>query len=175
MEQRYAMSQGLGVLLVKENGPRILVSAERPDDGSGLYKAFFWGNGGRILLGTMAPEEGRLKIRRTFSREELRRQNVWPIQGGSAELFFSFQAPPSGWSWTEGGGLSLSEGSLRREAARLGRVLSRRKEEKLTLAYPFLPGKEFPFSELFCFARMAELSGRTYVLFSFDGKGVPTF
>lgn len=176
MEQRFTLDGGRGRLVVREENVRVQICAERPDDKKGLYKAYLWGDGGRMLLGTMAPETGMLRIRRTLSVDELRRRGAWPIRGGGAELAFSFaqeSRPPQGWQWMEGESLLLGEAPLRQAAARLGRVLYRREEGGMTLACPFETGREFPFSALFCLARVEGLDGRPFALFSFDREGWP--
>lgn len=174
VEQRFPMDGG-GSLTVREEGVRAVAAAERPDDGRGLYKAYLNGPGGRVLLGTMAPEGGLLRVRRTLSLDELRRRGAWPPRGGGAELSFSFSAPdtPTGWLWADPAGLPFREAELLRTAVRLGRVLCRRGAEGFALAYPFSAGEPFPFAELFCFAAPLTLGGRRHVQFLFTPEGVP--
>lgn len=177
MEQQFTMDGGVGRLAVREEGLRAVLTAERPDDGRGLYKAYLTGPGGRVMLGTMVPEGGRLQVRRTLSLDELRRKGAWPPRGGGAELSFSFAGadPPPGWGWTDPAGLPFREAELLRSAVRQGRVLCRREAGGFTLAYPFSCREPFPFVELFCFAQAVLLGGRRHVLFHFDGEGWPIF
>lgn len=176
MEQRFTLDGNMGRMVVREENLRAQVSVERPDDGKGLYKAYIQGRGGRVMLGTMAPEGGMLRIRRTLSLDELRRRGAWPIQGGGAELSFSFRQesrPPAGWQWEEGDSLLLEEPALGRTVAQQGRVLCRRDGGRMTLAYPFETGREFPLPGLFCLARVEGFDGQPFALFSFDGNGRP--
>lgn len=174
MEQRFVLDGG-GSLSVREEGVRAVAAAERPDDGRGLYKAYLLGPGGRALLGTMAPEGGLLRVRRTLSLDELRRRGAWPPRGGAAELSFSFAEPdtPPGWQRTDPAALPFREAELLRAAVRLGEVLCRRRPEGFALAYPFSTGEPFPFTELFCFAEPMALGGRRYVQFLFTPEGMP--
>lgn len=105
MEWRYALEGG-GSLTVEEAGLRAVLTAERPEDGRGLYKAYLRGPSGRALLGTLAPEGGRLRVRRTLTLDDLKRQGAWPPVGGEAELAFSFgrDRAPAGWRWTDPAG-----------------------------------------------------------------------
>lgn len=174
MEQRFSMDGG-GSLSVREEGVRAVLTAERADDGRGLYKAYLRGPGGQTLLGTMAPEGGMLRVKRTLSLNELRRRGAWPPSGGEAVLSFSFAGPeiPSGWQWTDPASLPFRESELLRTAVRLGRVLCRRTGEGFALAYPFSMSAPFPFSELFCFASPLSLGGRRHVQFLFGPEGMP--
>ena len=130
MEQRFTLEGG-GVLTVREEGLRAVVTAQRPNDGRGLYRAYLQGAGGQVLLGTMAPEGAALKVRRTFSLDELRRKGAWPPRGGRAELSFSFtdSKAPEGWHWADPAGLRFREAELLRAAVQLGRALYRREGE----------------------------------------------
>ncbi len=86
--ERFSLAGGQGWLTVEESGGRARCAAELPEDGKGLYKGYLCGTGGRALLGTFLPEDGRLKLRRTLSLDELRRQGAWPPTGARAELAF---------------------------------------------------------------------------------------
>ena len=62
MEQRIEMRGG-GSLTFRQEGTKLQLEAERPEDGRGLYKAWLRGSrGGKLLLGTLAPERGRLRL-----------------------------------------------------------------------------------------------------------------
>ena len=74
--ERFSLAGGQGWLTVEESGGRARCAAELPEDGKGLYKGYLCGTGGRALLGTFLPEDGRLKLRRTLSLDELRRQGA---------------------------------------------------------------------------------------------------
>ena len=79
--ERFSLAGGQGWLTIEESGGRARCAAELPEDGKGLYKGYLCGTGGRALLGTFLPEDGRLKLRRTLSLDELRRQGAWPPTG----------------------------------------------------------------------------------------------
>ena len=76
---------------------------------------------------------------------------------------------------------TLSEGPFFRSArldcalARTrGALLCRKDGEKL-LALPDAPDAPFPLAELFCFARVQEISGRAYVVYRLDPQNSPIF
>lgn len=178
MEQRFALEAGRGSLTVREEGPRMAARAELPNDGRGLYKVWLAGQGGQMLLGTLMPDQaGRLSLERTLTVDALRRQGVWPVTGGRAELVFAFreeqQAAEVGWEQARVPGIVLQDVCIREAAAGLGRVLLRRDGEGWTLACPFSFDKEFPLSVLFCFSRLKYLGEGLFCLFSFDKNGVP--
>ena len=175
MEHRFKLEGGPGSLRIRGNGLRVEAEAERPDDGRGLYKAYLKGQGGELLLGTMAPEDGLLRVRRAFSLDELRRRGVWPVLGGGARLTFLFQGrkPPAGWSWMDGSSLPLQEAALRQAAAGLGEVLYSSRPGCFQIAVPFHTDRAFPLPALFCLARTEEIGGRVYLIFLFDKSGRP--
>ena len=87
--ERFSLDGGRGWLTVREENGRARIEAELPDDRRGLYKGWLLGAHGRALAGTFVPEGGALKLRRTLSLDELRRQGAWPVTGGAAELAFA--------------------------------------------------------------------------------------
>lgn len=170
-----------GRLCLEEQGNRIFVQAVREDDGEGLYKAYLTGKmGGELLLGTLAPEKGRLCVQRLLSKSELERRGLWPVTGGRVEMAFPFSRPaappPSGpWQREETPGRLLGEELLRRCAGKLRDTLLKREDGGFALAAPYDPGAPFPLCPLFCFARVEELSGRRYAVFHFNSCGCPIF
>lgn len=154
----------------------MVLTAQRPDDGRGLYKAYAEGPGGRLLLGTLLPEAEGLRLTRILSREELRQHGAWPVLRVEAQLSFSFAgtaAVPPGWDWSDRVGEDLEDRKVGRQLEGLGRVLFRRQGRLLTIAVPYQPEKQFPLTEFFCFAQVRELGGNPFCLFSFDRSGWP--
>ena len=88
---------GGGTLSIREDGLRVYLEARREADGLGLYKVWLTGRGsGRFLLGTLAPEGERLRLRRNLSRTQLEMADCWPVAGAESKLAFSF-ARNGGW------------------------------------------------------------------------------
>lgn len=174
MERRYALEGG-GSLLIQEDGLRAMIKAERPMDNRGLYKAYLRGPSGRALLGTLAPENGRLCVKRTLTLDTLKQQGAWPPTGGELDLTFSFgrETSPAGWRWMEPEGLTFGEESLRSMAIRQGRALFRPAGDGFLLAYPFSCARPFPMPGLFCLARLGMIEGERHICFQFDQKGWP--
>ena len=105
MERRYTLEAG-GSLAVQADGLRAVLTAERASDSRGLYKAYLRGPTGRAPLGTLAPENGQLRIRRTLTLDALERQGAWPPVGGELELAFAFggrRRQTGGAGWTRRG------------------------------------------------------------------------
>ena len=79
MEEQLTMRGG-GTLTLHQVGPRVHMEAERPSDGLGLYKVWLHGEqGGKLLLGTLAPEGGALRLRRTLSVGALEPAGCGPL------------------------------------------------------------------------------------------------
>lgn len=180
METRLALEREGGRLAVRQEGARAVLEAERQDDGRGLYKVWLTGRGRELLLGTLMPEGGRLRLLRTLPIGELERQGLWPVERAESRLAFSFSgagqpAPPPGWSWERDGARLLGDPLLRAAAGRLRRALFRREGEGFALAAPWRSGEEFPLTPLFCFAHPAELAGERWAVFHFSRRGCPVF
>lgn len=179
METRFALGAAGGALTVREEGGRAVFEAVLPDDRRGLYKVWLTGRGGQFLLGTLMPENARLRLHRTLPVAELERHGVWPLTGAQARLAFPFgegeSTPPKGWRWEREPGRLLGDRLLRQSAVRLGRAALRREEDGFSLALPWRAGGEFPLTPLFCFARLERLDGGEWLVFSFNRRGCPMF
>lgn len=178
--ERFSLDGGRGWLTVREENGRARIEAELPDDRRGLYKGWLLGAHGRALAGTFVPEGGALKLRRTLSLDELRRQGAWPPAGAAAELAFAAgavprreaTAPPAGWQWEPSPARRMGEPLLARAAGER-RALYRPEEGGFSLAYPFDPAAPFPLTPLFCFASVRRLGGTWYAVFPFRPGGCP--
>lgn len=157
-------------MTVREEGQLVQLQASRPDDGRGLYKVWVRGMGGRLLLGTLAPEEGKLRLYRRIARKQLECSGCWPIIGGETVLAFSFEQ--SQWS-REAHPERLVGDAVLRKALNGQSVLLRRREGGFCLAMPFDPVRPFPLTALFCLGEIRRVEGREQALFSFDRAGVP--
>ncbi len=144
---------------VTEQGPRAVIEVRRTDDGQGLYKAWLVGQGGRCLLGTLAPEGGQLGLRRSLSIDSLRRGGTWPICAVEEEMVCCFAKSQLNWQ----------DAVLCRMAQNLPPHTVRRVDTGLCLRFPFDPYKPFPLPPLFCFARLEQ----GHLLFFFAQDGTP--
>ncbi|MFQ7853806.1 MAG: hypothetical protein ACLRIS_00335 [Flavonifractor plautii] len=174
--ERFSLAGGQGWLTVEESGGRARCAAELPEDGKGLYKGYLCGTGGRALLGTFLPEDGRLKLRRTLSLDELRRQGAWPPTGARAELAFSAGSPggphsPEGWHWEEAPARRMGNPCWPGRLAGAGAVPAG--TGGFSLAFPYAETRAFPLTPLFCFARVERMNGEFYAVFPFGPAAVP--
>lgn len=160
---------GGGQLDIREDGGFVRCEATRPNDGRGIYKVWVQGNKGEMLLGTLAPEGGGLRLCRRVSRDSLARAGCWPITGGRCTLTFSFQA--GGWV-REAVEPRMNDSVLRRAARGLS-ALFQREGDGFRMAVPFDPTKPFGLAPAFCFARVERVDGRLCAVFSFNGQGQP--
>ncbi len=171
MDARLEMEGG-GTLAVRQDGPRVRLEAERPADGRGLYKVWLRGRQGerRLLLGTLAPEGGRLRLCRVLSLDTLERSGCWPVTGAEAPLAFPFQSTER-WVREPDPGRLLADPVLRRQVR--GAMLCRRGRGGFSLAAPLRTDGPVPLESLFCLARAERLEGRPYLVWEFDQKGAP--
>lgn len=170
MEQKWQM-QGGGTLTLSQEGNRVRLEAERPEDSQGLYKVWLTGaQGGRLLLGTLAPERGALRLRRTLSVGELERAGCWPPQGAQAPLAFPFSASER-WYREQHPEQLVRDPVLKKQLK--GPILCRKERDGFSLAAPFRTGAPAPLEPLFCLARVERLEGRLHMVWSFDREGAP--
>lgn len=170
MEERLSMEGG-GALTLRQDGPRVRLEAERPADGRGLYKVWLRGDqGGRLLLGTMVPEGGVLRLSRTLSISALERAGCWPQFRAEAPLTFSFNGAGS-WYCEQHPERLLADPVLRAQVR--GPMLCLREGEGFSLSAPFRSDRPFPLPGLFCLARTERREGRLYLVWPFDREGRP--
>lgn len=165
--------EGGGRLTFREEGIQVRMEAARPDDRRGLYKVWIRGSRGRLLLGTLAPEQGELRLCRRLSRHSLEQSGCWPLTGGEAALAFPFGQKRTGWVRTDHPEKLLRDGVLRKSAADSAPMLLRQGEAGFRLAARYDSGRPFPLIPLFCMAEVGEIQERPYLIFSFDGEGNP--
>lgn len=173
VEERLTMAGG-GTLTLRQEGPRVHMYAERPADGRGLYKVWLRGDGGgRLLLGTLAPEQGALGLRRVLSVSALEGAGCWPRLRAEAVLSFSFDAP-SGEGWyCEGRPERLVADPILQARLR-GGMLCRRTGDGFSLSAPFRTDRPLRLPALFCLARLERRNGQLHLVWDFDGQGNPT-
>lgn len=144
---------------VREQGANAVIDVWREDDGKGLFQVYIVGNRSTCPLGTLAPEKGKLHLRRTLLVERLRGKGCWPVRSIREEMVCSFQNPQLRWE----------DAVLRRSAQNLPRHTLQREGEGFSLSFPFDARAPFPLTPVFCFARLA---GERLIV-SFHAGGVP--
>ena len=171
MERREIELGGGGTLTIWEDGALVVLEAQREDDRQGLYKVWLHGRRENMLLGTLAPEDGRLCLRRRVFRQELERKGCWPVTAGECVMAFPFARNVGGWQREEHPGRLVTQelkGCFADRAA-----LYRPEKDGFLLALRFDPSRPFPVPTLFCLAKCERVEGRNYVVFRFDGEGTP--
>ena len=124
----------------------------------------------QLLLGTLVPEDGALRLRRTLSLSALERAGCWPQFRPAAVLAFSFQER-EGWYCEQRPAGLVSDPVLKGQLE--GSMLCKRGEDGFSLAAPFRTDGPVPLTALFCLARVERWNGRPHLVWSFDKEGVP--
>lgn len=171
----WSFEDRLGSLTVRQEGERAIFQAiARPGD-EGFCKAWLRGERGRVLLGTLIPEGGALRLRRTMPVSQLRAQGAWPPVGAEVVRMGtpSREGTPRGWQWIDCPGRLLKDPLLERTLHRVSRCLLRREEEGFCLAFPKESDGHFPIPPLFCLSGPRKLAGRWYDVFWFSEEGSP--
>lgn len=165
--------RGGGTLTLRREGARVRMEAERSEDGQGLYKVWLHGDhGGKLLLGTLVPEQGRLMLRRTLPVDALERAGCWPQFWAEAALAFSFSPRDSGaWYCEQHPERLVSDPVLKKQLT--GAMLCRRGEGGFSLAAPLRADRPVRLPALFCLARTERREGQLHLVWDFDGEGNP--
>lgn len=172
MEERFAMGGG-GTLTVRQEGLRVHMRAERPSDGRGLYKVWLHGEqGGKLLLGTLVPESGLLRLCRTLSVGTLERAGCWPRFRTEARLAFAFTGQNNGqWYCEQHPERLVTDSVLKGELQ--GAMLCRRETGGFSLAVPFRTDRPVQLTALFCLSRAESWNGQLHLVWNFDQEGRP--
>ena len=158
-------------LTIKQKGSRVRLEARRNADGRGLYKVWLTGEpGGRLLLGTLAPEGEELRLSRILSLGKLEQAGCWPVREAEAPLAFPFEREKVWYCEPRPG--HLVQDSLLQELLRRP-MLCRRTGQGFELAAPFTGDSPIVLNTLLCFARTGEVEGRPHLIWTFDQGGKP--
>ena len=162
-----------GRLRFWEDAGRVFFRCERAADGEGIYKVWIRGDGGEMLLGTLAPEGEKLVLGRAIWQMELRRSGCWPVRGGRCCLAVPFgNRAGDGWYWEEDPSRYVDQ-----ETAALGEwqrmLVCKRGKGGVQLAIPWHRDKPIPLSALFCLAWTERIWGELCLVWKFDEQGRP--
>ena len=171
MEQVFRMDHGR--LVCRSRGNQVEVTMTLRPPGSGLYRGILCGKNGKLDLGTLMPEGEGLRLSRTLTVDHLAHCGCWPITGGRGELRYAFGTKKFPQGWRERGNLSecFTDPVLSRSVERT--ALWRKDGDGFSLAFPWDPKASFPMVPAFCFARVEEMEGKSWVIFSFQEGGWP--
>lgn len=172
MEEQLTMRGG-GVLTVRQDGLKVHMDAVRPPDGRGLYKVWLHSDhGGKLLLGTLAPENGQLRLHRVISVGALERAGCWPQFRAEAVLAFSFSGQgPGGWYCEQHPDQLVADPVLKGQLR--GSMLCQKGEDGFSLAAPFQPDRQTPLTVLICLAQVEQWNGRPHLVWQFTAEGTP--
>lgn len=155
--------------LVREEG-RADIRVTMEDPGDGLYRAALVGEEGQLALGVLAPQNGRLLLRRRPYLRDVERLGT--LQRVQAVCSFPFRQRAV-WQRTAQPSALATDDFLRKRLADVPCAWWRREGEQLTLALPLEEGKPFPLEMLFCFGRVKTVEGCRCVLYTLDAQGHP--
>ena len=159
-----------GELSVDREGLYTVFSARCPL-AEGLWCAWAVGDQGELRLGVLEPEGRQGSIRRRFSLQltaplgRILRGELRPAGVREAETWEDAPEPER-----------LFRGQWLRQRLRGARgTLTRQAGETRYLALPYDPGKPFPLTALFCFARLRSIGEKRFVVYGFDRQERPVF
>lgn len=159
----YCRDERLGEILFAPEGVRTEVSVSMADPGDGLYRAFLLCAQGELPLGVLAPEEGRLTLRRRLYSRDVAALGV--PERGEARCSFPFR--DTCWRETRCPAQLFRGRFLQSRLRPAGRAWWRREGALLLLALPLEPGRPFPLEALFCLGRLEQVEGQQCVVYAF--------
>ncbi len=165
-----------GEAAFRELGGRVELTITIQNDGRGLYRGWLKGAGGRIDLGALIPTQNRLGLRRSLPIGELRQKGCYPITEVGLTLAHAFGKSPLPQGWKEEpqpARLFPCDPILQKAAEGLSGCLLCRSGEGFSLAVPYHRKRPLGMTPIFCFGRVRTLGGDSYIVFPFDGEGVP--
>ena len=131
-------------------------------------RLFAVGERGELRLGVLQPENGCFVLRRQLYARE-----VYPV-GKLLRAELRRFSPEAG-TWREEGAPEklFSRSEMKKRLQDACGVLVCQSRGHCFLAFPFDPGRPFPMTDLFCFARVRRIRQREYAVFCFDGEENP--
>jgi len=140
------------------------------DPGDGLYRAALCGERGELALGVLAPEDGRLALRRRLYTRDAAAIGR-PLRG---EARCSFRFQEDCWRETCCPAQMFQGGFLQSRLEPIGLAWWRREDGLLRLALPVEDLRPFPLESLFCLAKLEQVGGRLCAVYTFrDGEPLP--
>lgn len=151
MERQILLLEGearRGALLCRDEGCYLLCTVDAAVWEGGVKKVWLCGEGGgRLLLGTLVPENGRFHLRRRISHSSLRCCGVTPP-------FRALVNPgPEGSAWHSLSSLRQVNPALLQALRAWPEGLWRWEEGRLLLRFPWRQGEAVPLMHLFCFGQ----------------------
>lgn len=164
-----------GGVTIRQEGRQAICQAISGAEGMGLYKAWLRGPTGQVLLGTLIPEGGVLRLRRVLEISQLEGKGAWPPEGAEISLGEARPMPrqAEGWKWVEQPGKMVSDKLVARMLRNTERTLCRRGESGFSLAFPYSCQEPYPLPGLFCLSTLEKISERWYAVFAFSLRGYP--
>lgn len=164
--------EGGGRIKMWEEAGKVFFRCERELSRAGLYKVWIGGDGGELLLGTLVPEGGCLRLLRAMWPMELRRSGCWPVRSARCRMTYPFSGGGhDGWRWVE-----RPQEFVDAETAGLGEwcpMLYYKGTDELCLAWPVRRDVPVPLAALFCLARSRFIRGELCLVWRFDAQGRP--
>ena len=173
METRFPLDHGY--LNCKTIGERAEFFLEVAGQDQGLYRGCLLGKNGHLDLGTLIPEGGKLRLRRSLPLSKLRQHNCWPVTGARVVLSHPFSQTPNGWTALPPRHDLFPQDPLLAQALQTtsGGLICPLPDGTFRLAFPFLIRCPFPLVPLFCFAQIQTIRNRSYAVFHLKDTGQP--
>ena len=161
----------VGQVAVEIQGTRVQVFVSCQRDNSGLFRGYLLCEKGEYPLGVLEPRGERMELRRTLRAGELRALGA--IWRGDIRMSYAF-ARESTWEPVKAAGEFFQrDPHLARGVEKIEGALWREERGQRQLALPYAPERPFPLVELFCFAQVRLIEGKSYVIYRFDREDHP--
>lgn len=166
-----------GVLTVTREEGRTVFRAACSDDGRGVYRGAAAGTLGRLALGVLIPENGKLRAERSLTKEALALEGIGEVLRGEGWLSYRFpsrdEEVPEGWRPAGHVAGLFRDPVLSSAAEHLSGALIKEARGRRYLAVPWRPEMPFALTPLFCFADIRPVGKERHAVFVLDGGGRP--
>ncbi|MBR2894494.1 MAG: hypothetical protein IKC03_02405 [Oscillospiraceae bacterium] len=166
----YCRGKICGEVTMREEQGRTEIRCTMDDPRDGLYRAVLVGELGKLMLGVLEPQNGRLTLcRRPYTRDVAQLGTLLRIE---VSCSFPFRRR-SAWEMVEHPARLFQDAFLRRRLEPVSHAWRRRRGDGVVLAIPLREREPFPLVSLFCLARVERVEGERCVVYRFDSTERP--
>ena len=166
----YCRGEIRGEVTMREEQGRTEIRCAMDDPKDGLYRAVLIGTEGKLILGVLEPQNGRLMLcRRPYSRDVAQLGKSLRVE---VSCSFPFRKR-STWERAEQPARLFQDEFLRQRLHGVSRAWRRRGGDGIVLAIPLREREPFPLVSLFCLARVERVEGERCAVYRFDEQGHP--
>lgn len=168
----YMGGEPCGELEIHTDGLLTVFNADCRLEGDGIFRVYAFSGDSQLYLGILEPSAGVWKLRRSFTRDALRRADY---EGCDKVICLreGEKLPEDSWDQVKDASFFVEDNELKEEVKDQRGVLTRVEKGVRLLAFPAEGTEPFNLEPLFIFAEIKEIKGKPYAVFRFNTEGDP--